>query len=72
LFRRQRLGRADDALGGGVVAGAVDRFDHNQLAVAEAEGREGAGRGIAAHHPFIDFMRNARDHQLQVALPQAS
>jgi hypothetical protein len=30
FFRRQRLGRADDALGGGVVAGFVDRFDHRQ------------------------------------------
>jgi hypothetical protein len=32
LFRRQRLGRADDALGGGVVAGAVDGFDDRELA----------------------------------------
>ena len=38
FFRRQRLRRADDALGGGVVAGAVDRFDHCKFAVAEAEG----------------------------------
>jgi hypothetical protein len=38
FFRGQRLRRADDALGGGVVARAVDRFHHRELAVAEAEG----------------------------------
>ena len=57
-----------DALGGGVVAGAVDRFDHRKLAVAKAEGRERPRRRIAAHDPLVDAMRKARDHQLQVAL----
>jgi hypothetical protein len=35
-----------------VVAGAVDRFDHREFAIAETE----------------DAMCEARDHQLQVAL----
>jgi hypothetical protein len=51
-----------------VVAGAVDRFDHREFAVAEAEGRERSCRRIAAHDPLVDAMREARDHQLQVAL----
>ena len=53
FFRRHRLRRADDALGGGVVAGFVDRLDHGELAVAKAEGREGARRRIAAHDPCV-------------------
>jgi hypothetical protein len=55
-------------LAGGVVAGAIDRFDHPELAGAETEGRERPRRRIAAHHPLVDAMRKARDHQLQVAL----
>jgi hypothetical protein len=38
FFWGQRLGRADDALGGGVVAGAVDGLDDREFAAAEAEG----------------------------------
>ena len=51
-----------------MVAGAVDGFDHGELAGAETEGRERARRRIAAHDPLVDAMRKARDHQLQVAL----
>jgi hypothetical protein len=68
LFRRERVRRADDALGGCAVVRAIDRFDHRELAIAEAEGRERARRGIAAHDPMVDPMREAGDHQLRVAL----
>jgi hypothetical protein len=67
-LRRQRLRRADDALGGGVVAGAIDRFHHRKFAFAKAEGRERPRRRIAAHDPLVDAMREVGDHQLQVAL----
>jgi hypothetical protein len=68
FFRRQRLGRADDALCRRVVAGAIDRFDHREFAIAEAKRRERSRRRIAAHDPLVDPMREAGDHQLQVAL----
>jgi hypothetical protein len=51
-----------------VVAGAIDRFDHREFAVAKAEGRERPRRRIAARDPLVDAMREARDHQLQVVL----
>jgi hypothetical protein len=55
-----RIGRADDALDGGVV----DGFDHGELAVTEAEGREGTRRGIAVHDPLVDAMREAGDYRI--------
>jgi hypothetical protein len=68
FFWRHRLRRADDALGGSVVAGAIDRFHRREFAVAKAEGRERVRRRIAAHDPLVDAVREAGDHQLQVAL----
>jgi hypothetical protein len=47
---------------------AVDRFHHRELALTKAEGRERPRRRIAAHDPLVDAVREAGDHQLQVAL----
>jgi hypothetical protein len=44
--------------------GAVDRFDHRELALTKADGRERARRRIAAHDPLVDAMREACDRQL--------
>ena len=41
---------------------------HREFAIAEAKRRERARRRIAAHDPLVDAMREARDHQLQIAL----
>ena len=38
------------------------------LPLAEAEGREGAARRIAARDPLVDVVRQPGDHQLEVAL----
>ena len=68
LLRRKRRSRADDAPRGHVVGAAVDGLDHRELAVAETEGRESARRGIAAHHPAVDAVREAGDLQFEIAL----
>src|SRR5271168_2184153 len=68
LLRRDRCSRGDDSPRRHVVGAAVDGLDHRELAAAETEGGESARRGVAAHYPAVDAVRESGDLQFEIAL----